>query len=113
MNSKIITDNTDKMELKSGTNRFYGIQATVRKFLFFTKKYAAVNPFSDGTAMRAYKDVMSQMTPNEREKAIYRAFMVSIEVYGWRNGKPIGKYGEPSWWHKWDYATITEKAKGW
>lgn len=110
MNPKIITD---EMELESGTNRFYGIQATVRKFLFFTKKYVAVNPFRDGSPMRACKDVMSQMTPNERAKATYRAFMVSIEVYGWCDGKPVGKYGEPSWWRKWDYATITEKAKGW
>ena len=85
----------------------------MRKFLFFTKKYTAVNSFWDGTPMRACKDVMSQMTPNERAKATYRDFMVTVEVYGWCGGKPICKIGEPSWWRKWDYATITEKAKGW
>lgn len=110
MNPKIITD---EMELESGPNNFYGIQATVRKFLFFTKKYTAVNPICDGTPMRACKDVMSQMTPNERAKATYRAFMVTIDVYGWCNGKPVCKCGEPSWWRKWDYITLTEKAKAW
>ena len=29
----------DQEEMSSGTHSFYGIQATVRKFLFFTKKY--------------------------------------------------------------------------
>ena len=103
----------DKQELSSGTNRFYGIQATVRKSLFFEKKYIAINSIREKTPMRACKDVMSQMTPNERAKATYRAFMVTIDVYGWCNGKPVCKCGEPSWWRKWDYITLTEKAKAW
>lgn len=42
----IIVDGTD---FTSGTNRFYGIQATVRKFLFFKKKVIALNPFCYNT----------------------------------------------------------------
>lgn len=103
----------DKEELSSGTNRFYGIQATVRKFLFFKKKYTTINSIRENTPMNACKDVISQMTPAERAKATYRAFMVTVNVYGWCGGKPSYTIGEPSWWRKWDYKTLTEKAKGW
>lgn len=103
----------DRQEMSSGTNRFYGIQATVRKFLFFKKKYIAINPLRENTPMNACKGVMSQMTHAERAKATYRAFMLTVEVFGWSGGKPICKIGVPSWWRKWDYKTLTEKAKGW
>lgn len=103
----------DNEEMSSGTNRFYGIQATVRKFLFFKKKYIAINSIRENTPMNACKEIMSQMPTTDRAKATYRAFMVTVEVYGWCGGKPICKIGEPSWWHKWDYKTLTEKAKGW
>lgn len=99
--------------LQSGTNRFYGIQASVRKFLFFKKKFTALCPISDGSPLKALATIYGQMTPEERKKATYRCFIQTVEVYGWHCGKPIAKYGEPSWWHKWDYITLTEKAKAW
>lgn len=99
--------------LSSGTNRFYGIQATVRKFLFFKKKFTAMCPISDGTPLAALATIYGEMTPEERHKATYRAFVQTIEVHGWCDGKPLGEWGKPSWWKKWDYATLTEKAKGW
>jgi hypothetical protein len=106
----IIVDGTD---FTSGTNRFYGIQATVRKFLFFKKKVIALNPFCYNTPKKALAAVMGRLTHEERNKATYQAFIQTVEVYGWCNGKPLAKYGEPSWWKKWDFATLAEKAKNW
>ena len=99
--------------LNSGTNRFYGLQATVRKFLFFTKKYRAVCEESNGSPKEALEELFKQIPEADKKRATYQAFIQTVEVFGWKDGKPICNFHEPTWWKVWDYATLMEKAKGW
>lgn len=103
----------DGEELFSGTNRFYGIRAIVRKFLFFKKTVIAVNSIRSNSPMMAFKALMERLTPEEQKKATYQCFIQTVDVYGWCNGQPLTSQPEPTWWHKWNYVTLMEKSKGW
>jgi hypothetical protein len=103
----------DNEELSSGTNRFYGIRAIVRKFLFFKKTVTAVNSIRYNTPKKAFTELMKNLTPAEQKKAVYLPFVQSIDVHGWCCGKPLATFHEPCYNRKWNLATLLEKAKEW
>jgi hypothetical protein len=98
---------------QSGENVFWGIEASIPKFLFLKKKVFALASEQKGGLAEAFTQLVPQLDKKVRYKATYRCFRVVVKVYGWDCGKPLAEYGEPSYWKKWDAQTLLEKAKNW
>ena len=99
--------------IAAGENVFWGIEASIPKFIFLKKKVFAIASARSGGLAEAFTQLVPQLDKKVRYKATYRCFRVVVTVHGWDYGKPIAEYGEPSYWKKWDAKTLLEKAKNW